>query len=130
MMTIIVDNEANICWKEPGLYEWAEPVLNRHLPTVAKAGLDFDTSQNCGNSIQPKVECSVAHNTNRRHESQDDDDVVAVVVAVAVFVVVDLFGELERQGARRREEEDGQTESKRRIFISGTVVNGILIHPT
>ena len=128
MMTIIMENEANICWKQPGLYERAEPVLNRHLPTVAKVGLDFDTSHNCGNSIQPRVECSVAHNTNRRHESQDDDDVVVVVVVVAVFV--DLFGELERQGARRREEEDGQTESKRRIFISGTVVNGILIHPT
>lgn len=89
-------------------------VLNRHLPNVANVGHDFDTSHNCGNSIQPKVECSKAH-TNRRHESRDDDD----VVAVAVFLVRRFI-----RGTR----EERQTESKRRIFISGTVVNGI--HPT
>ena len=91
----------------------------------------FDTSHNCGNSIRPKVECSTALAAAARHIQivvTNLEMMMTWSTVVAVFVVVDLFGEQETR--ERREEEDGQSESKRRIFINGTVVNGIPIHPT
>ena len=90
----------------------------------------FDTSHNCGNSIRPKVECSTGSSAARHIQIvvTNLEMMMTWSTVVAVFVVVDLFGEQETR--ERREEEDGQSESKRRIFINGTVVNGIPIHPT